>query len=129
MQLYLPALTGRVAPFSAHVFMLESSSRNAERAGAEAQGQAKPRQTRGRGYCSQPQRWELSVDGYSSPQSGWYAGEEAIHSQWKVIMSSCTERQSALRPVLVICNCVWVCSGWVQWHNRRTHMWRCKLWY
>lgn len=39
MQLYLPALTGRLALFSDHVFMLESSSCSVEEASAEAQGQ------------------------------------------------------------------------------------------
>lgn len=39
VQLYLPALTGRVALFSAHVFMLESSSSHAEKADVGAQGQ------------------------------------------------------------------------------------------
>lgn len=37
VQLYLPALTGRVALFSAHVLMLESSSGSAKEAGAGAQ--------------------------------------------------------------------------------------------
>ena len=37
VQLYLPALTGRVALFPAHVFMLASSSSNAEEAGAGSQ--------------------------------------------------------------------------------------------
>lgn len=39
VQLYLPALTGRVALFSAHVFMLQSSCSHAEEAEAGAQGQ------------------------------------------------------------------------------------------
>lgn len=39
VQLYLPALTGRVTLFSAHVFMLESCSSNVEEAGAGAQAQ------------------------------------------------------------------------------------------
>lgn len=30
-------------------------------------------------------------------------GQEAFHSRWKVIISSCTERQSPLHPVLVFC--------------------------
>lgn len=59
MQLYLPALTGRVALFLAHVFMLESIPNIAEAVGVGAQGQ----------QPNKPEK-EHSLSGCSSPQPG-----------------------------------------------------------
>lgn len=82
--------------------MLESSSCSVEEASAEAQGQEPDKLEDAPLPC-----YEKGCN-QSPPRC---PGQEAIHSQWKVIMSSCAECQSPLCPVLVMCEGVWVYRG------------------
>ena len=79
VQLYLPALTGRLALSSDHVFMQQSSSSSVEEASAEAQGQQPDKPVEAPN--TSPLLWDYSS--CSCPQPGYCTvPRTGRHSQW-----------------------------------------------